>query len=64
MGYLFVDPSQLPGSGAALFALAVPFAIGGWVFHVVGTGQPSVRRDVFLGVAGGTLFCAVLGLLW
>lgn len=64
MGQLLVARSGLPGYGAALVALAVPFALGAWAFHVVGAGQPSVRRDVFLGVAAGAVICAIVGLLW
>jgi hypothetical protein len=64
MGRLLVARSGLPGYGAALFALAVPFALGAWAFHVVGSGRASVRRDVLLGVAAGALICAIVGLVW
>ena len=64
MGQLLVARSGLPGYGAALFALAVPFALGAWAFHAVGAGRASVRRDVLLGVAAGAVVCAIVGLLW
>lgn len=64
MGQLLVARSGLPGYGAALFALAVPFALGAWAFHAVGGGRASVRRDVLLGVAAGALICAIVGLVW
>ncbi len=64
MGQLLVARSGLPGYGAALFALAVPFALGAWAFHAVGAGRDSVRRDVLLGVAAGAVVCAIVGLLW
>lgn len=64
LGQFFVARAGLPGSGAALFALAVPFALGGWAFHAVAAGRSSLRRDLFVGVAAGTLICALIRLVW
>jgi len=64
IGHFFAAPSRLPGSAAALFALAVLFALGGCALHFAGDDQPSLRRDVLLGLAAGTLISAIGLLVW
>jgi hypothetical protein len=53
----------LPGARAALFAVAMLLAVGGWAFHASGDRRLAFRRDLLLGVAVGILASLLLALV-
>lgn len=56
--------AQVPGIGAALVALALLLALGGWAFHATGDRGLRFRRDVFVAVAAGILLAVLSSFLW
>lgn len=61
---LLLARSHLPGVGAALVALALLLAAGGWAFHATADPRLRLRRDTFLGLAAGMLLAVLSRLLW
>jgi len=59
LGRMMAREVPAPGFNAALLALAVPLAVAGWAAHVTPAGNPSLRRDLLLGLSAGAAMLAV-----
>ena len=56
--------TQLPGTSAALVALAALLGLGGWAFHASGDPRMRGRRDAFAGLALGLVIGVLSRAAW
>ena len=61
---MLLSGATLPGTGGALFAVAMLLALRGWAFHATGDRRMRSRRDAFLGLSLGIMLAVLSSFVW